>query len=68
LESDAEEAPIKLADFGLAGVLPTGGRLFDPCGSPGYVAPELLDSIFETDEGYGKEVDLWALGVICYLL
>lgn len=70
LESDDLEAPIKLADFGLAGVIPEEGkgRLFDPCGSPGYVAPELLDSIFETDAGYGKEVDLWGLGVIIYLL
>lgn len=70
LESSDEDAPIKLADFGLAGIIPNEGkgRLYDPCGSPGYVAPELLDSIFETDEGYGKEVDLWALGVILYLL
>jgi calcium/calmodulin-dependent protein kinase I len=33
------------------------------CGTPGYVAPEVLSA-----EGYGDEVDVWALGVICFVV
>jgi len=69
LENEAEDANLKLADFGFAGKLKTqDGVLFEPCGSPGYVAPEFLESIFETEAGYGSQVDLWAVGVILYLL
>lgn len=33
------------------------------CGTPGYVAPEILES-----RPYGKEVDMWSVGVIAYIL
>ncbi len=33
------------------------------CGTPGYVAPEVLQA-----QGYGPEVDLWSIGVITYIL
>ena len=35
-----------------------------PCGTPGFVAPEVLQS----NEGYGCAVDLWALGVITFMV
>ncbi|KAJ1524415.1 hypothetical protein ONE63_010914 [Megalurothrips usitatus] len=60
---------IKLTDFGFARVLQQGLKLTDLCGTPGYLAPEVLKcNMFEEAEGYEKEVDLWACGVIMYTL
>ncbi|XP_032390696.1 probable serine/threonine-protein kinase fhkD isoform X2 [Etheostoma spectabile] len=52
---------LKLGDFGLAMVVTE--PVFTICGTPTYVAPEIL---YET--GYGVAVDVWALGVILYIL
>lgn len=52
---------LKLADFGLAMVVTE--PLFTVCGTPTYVAPEIL-----TETGYGLPVDIWALGIITYIL
>ncbi|XP_057684659.1 serine/threonine-protein kinase DCLK3 [Corythoichthys intestinalis] len=52
---------LKLADFGLAMVVTE--PVFTICGTPTYVAPEIL-----SETGYGVEVDMWALGVIFYIL
>ncbi|XP_045701386.1 calcium/calmodulin-dependent protein kinase type 1B isoform X2 [Phyllostomus hastatus] len=43
--------------------LKAGNMLGTACGTPGYVAPELLEQ-----KPYGKAVDVWALGVISYIL
>lgn len=60
-ESKDPDSPIKLVDFGLAkqGEDP----LRTPCGSPAYVAPEVLER-----RPYGPPVDWWSLGVILYIL
>merc|ERR1719383_1434693 len=52
---------LKLADFGLAMVVEE--PLVTVCGTPTYVAPEIL-----TETGYGLPVDIWALGIITYIL
>ncbi|KAJ7991658.1 hypothetical protein DPEC_G00286170 [Dallia pectoralis] len=52
---------LKLGDFGLAMVVTE--PVFTVCGTPTYVAPEIL-----SETGYGLPVDLWALGVILYIL
>lgn len=55
---------LKLADFGLATELPRDGSLLSTvCGTPTYVAPEIL-----AETGYALEVDVWAMGVITYIL
>lgn len=60
---------IRLSDFGFSCHLEPGKKLRDLCGTPGYLAPEILKcSMDETHTGYGKEVDLWACGVILFTL
>ncbi|GLH09887.1 Putative glycogen synthase kinase-3 homolog [Gryllus bimaculatus] len=50
---------IKLTDFGFARHLKTGEKLFDVCGTPGYMAPELLHTAMdESYGGYGLSVDI----------
>ncbi|XP_062243873.1 serine/threonine-protein kinase DCLK2 isoform X4 [Platichthys flesus] len=52
---------LKLGDFGLATVVE--GPLNTVCGTPTYVAPEII-----SESGYGLKVDIWAAGVITYIL
>uniref|UniRef100_A0A3B3ZNI8 Protein kinase domain-containing protein n=1 Tax=Periophthalmus magnuspinnatus TaxID=409849 RepID=A0A3B3ZNI8_9GOBI len=52
---------LKLGDFGLAMVVTE--PVFTICGTPTYVAPEIL-----LETGYGVLVDIWALGVLLYIL
>ncbi|KAM9583461.1 phosphorylase b kinase gamma catalytic chain, liver/testis isoform 3-T4 [Trichechus inunguis] len=60
---------IRLSDFGFSCHLEPGEKLRELCGTPGYLAPEILRcSMDETHPGYGKEVDLWACGVILFTL
>ncbi|XP_014300295.1 phosphorylase b kinase gamma catalytic chain, skeletal muscle/heart isoform isoform X1 [Microplitis demolitor] len=60
---------VKVTDFGFARILKPGDKLFDLCGTPGYLAPEVLKcNMFENTDGYGYEVDVWACGVIMFTL
>lgn len=52
---------LKLADFGCAKHLGAGGRTHTVCGTPFYMAPEVIQN-----QGHGVEVDVWALGVCLY--
>jgi len=54
---------VKLADFGLSKIVSQKVMMQTACGTPGYVAPEVLQA-----KGYDKEVDLWSIGVITYIL
>jgi len=66
LLKSADSDIIKLSDFGLSRILDEGSFMKTVCGTPQYVAPEVLTRA--TKEGYGKAVDLWSLGVILYVL
>jgi len=65
VEGEEEDSIVKIADFGFAKSFggETGEKLMTSCGSPGYVAPEIL-----TAESYDKSVDMWSVGVILYIL
>lgn len=54
---------VKIIDFGLSLILKPENTCNDPCGSPAYVAPEIIKK-----EDYAQKVDMWGLGIICFLL
>ncbi|CAO3620915.1 unnamed protein product [Cunninghamella blakesleeana] len=59
-----ENANLMITDFGLSKILKNQDDILTTtCGTPGYVAPEVL-----LQEGYGKPVDLWSVGVITFIL
>ncbi|XP_057214823.1 calcium/calmodulin-dependent protein kinase (CaM kinase) II gamma 1 isoform X10 [Triplophysa rosa] len=64
LASKMKGAAVKLADFGLAiEVQGDQQAWFGFAGTPGYLSPEVLRK-----DPYGKPVDIWACGVILYIL
>jgi calcium/calmodulin-dependent protein kinase I len=60
---DGDEEVVKLADFGLAKMFNGEEELMTSCGTPGYVAPEVL-----LCESYDKGVDMWGIGIITFIL
>ncbi|KAF1851741.1 serine/threonine-protein kinase-like protein GIN4 [Cucurbitaria berberidis CBS 394.84] len=61
---DRETMTVKLVDFGMAALQPTGKKLTTPCGSPHYAAPEVIKTISYD----GAKADVWSCGVILYVL
>jgi polo-like kinase 1 len=60
-----ENMQMKLGDFGLAALLRFDGeRKRSLCGTPNYMAPEIL----EGKTGHSFEVDIWSIGIIIYIL
>ena len=63
----SDDAVLKLCDFGLAKLIKDHELLHNQCGTPGYVAPEVLTSTSRS-RGYGPECDMWSCGVIVFIL
>jgi calcium/calmodulin-dependent protein kinase I len=63
LLSTKSDSNIKLADFGFAKKCLKPNSLTTQCGTPGYVAPEILEGV-----PYDTKADMWSLGVIVYIL
>jgi serine/threonine-protein kinase Chk2 len=66
LLKDPDSDIIKLSDFGLSRVVDQASFMKTICGTPQYVAPEILTS--NRNEGYGLACDLWSSGVILYIM
>jgi calcium/calmodulin-dependent protein kinase I len=63
-EAGFEPFRVVIADFGLSKIFDNENPLETSCGTPDYVAPEVI-----TAEGtYDKSVDMWSAGVITYVL
>ncbi|CEP11972.1 hypothetical protein [Parasitella parasitica] len=63
-KTPAENAELLITDFGLSKLLKNDHQILTTaCGTPGYVAPEVLEGT-----GHGKPVDMWSVGVIMYTL
>jgi serine/threonine protein kinase len=60
---NSENIDIKIADFGFATRIPDGKYENLECGSPYYMAPEII-----AGSRYRFEVDIWSIGVIAYFL
>lgn len=57
------DCAIKFADFGFANFANRAGGLRTACGSPAYVAPEVISG-----KTYNQQCDMWSLGVLLYIL
>lgn len=63
LLSESDDSAVKIADFGFAKKVTSSQSLTTQCGTPGYVAPEILEGT-----PYDTKADMWSVGVILYIL
>ena len=55
---------VKLCDFGVSRMVKKGADIHEQCGTPAYLAPEII-----IDKGYqGFFADIWSLGVLLYAM
>ena len=65
LASKTDDTSLKIADLGFAKVLKGKNQMLStPCGTPGYVAPEVIAA----SPSYTVACDVWSLGVILFIL
>jgi len=57
---------VKISDFGLSRIVGDGSFLQTMCGTPQYLAPEIINNT--EHKGYSKKVDVWSLGAILYFM
>ena len=58
-----DDIKVKISDFGFAKRVTSDTCLTTRCGSPNYVAPEIISRV-----PYGTPVDMWSIGVVIYIL
>ena len=56
------DSPLKIIDFGTSKNFEKRDKLTDICGTPYYIAPEVLDG------KYNEKCDVWSVGVIMYIM
>jgi len=62
-EANDMHSIIKISDFGLARFVQKDDLATTACGTPSYVAPEVVKG-----HPYGKEIDYWSIGIILYIM
>jgi calcium/calmodulin-dependent protein kinase I len=67
LSGPGDDSVVKIADFGFAKIIDTQSTsmLETACGTPEYVAPEVLQQL---PGGYGVPCDIWSLGIVVYVM
>uniref|UniRef100_A0A2H1X294 SFRICE_017898 n=1 Tax=Spodoptera frugiperda TaxID=7108 RepID=A0A2H1X294_SPOFR len=65
LESQGDDTLVKITDFGLSKFVGEDSFMKTMCGTPLYLAPEVLRA--NGQKSYGPEVDVWSLGVIFFV-
>ena len=65
--NERDDSPVKIADFGLSKFFSPETVLSTMCGSPQYVAPEVL-GVGDGGKEYSPAVDMWSVGVILFIL
>ncbi|KMQ97735.1 serine threonine-protein kinase chk2 [Lasius niger] len=65
LKDDSDSPLVKVSDFGLSKLVDAKTMMKTFCGTPMYVAPEILANLGRGS--YTKQVDVWSLGVILYV-
>jgi len=71
LSSKKPDANVKIADFGFSKSTRDDHDLWETLGTPPYMAPEIVTLRNEDEDdqvGYGRPVDIWALGICLYIL
>ena len=66
IKSKKQRLNVKIIDFGLSTKINVKEYLFRRCGTPGFVAPEIIT--LKKDEFYNEKCDIFSAGVIFYIL
>ena len=67
-KGDLGESVLKLVDFGLSTQCDVPEYLFKRCGTPGYVAPEVINAASNENVHYSTKCDVFSAGVIFYIM
>jgi len=66
--SKLQQCTLKIVDFGLSTVCDVPEYLFKRCGTPGYVAPEVINAPSNVNIHYSPKCDVFSVGVIFYIM
>jgi len=67
-KGELQSTRLKIVDMGLASDCDKNPYLFNRCGTPGFVAPEIINSNSDEYTAYTPKVDVFSAGVIFYIM